>query len=240
MTTARNQAFALSALALALAMAFPTQARITRIDITSTEPAFGGTTFGAIGAYEKLRGKAYGEVDPLDPRNAVITDIELAPRVNGKVQYSMDIYILKPANLANGNHKVFVEVNNRGNKLYADFNRSAGGNNPTTAADAGDAFLMHKGYSVAWNGWDVSAAPGGDRLTITVPVATNPGGVTITGPSYEYIVFDNATTLSSTLAYAAATTDKSQARLTVKQHLTDTPVTIDAGGLAYTPPAGHG
>ncbi len=238
MAIARNHGFALSALALALALAFPTQARITRIDITSTEPAFAGTTFGSVGAYEKLRGKAYGEVDPTDARNAVITDIELAPQVNGKVQYSMDIYILKPVDLSKGNHKVFMEVNNRGNKLYADFNRSGGANNPTTAADAGDAFLMNKGYSIAWNGWDPSAAAGGDRLTITVPVATYPGGVTITGPSYEYIVFDNATTLSYSLTYAAATTDKSQARLTVKQHLTDPAVVIDASGWDYTTPAG--
>jgi hypothetical protein len=222
-----------------------TEARLTRIDITSVEsPTFKdpltgvAKTFGDVGAYEKLRGKAYGEVDPRNPQNAVITDIELAPLIGDKVTYSMDIYILKPVDLGKGNGKLFMEVNNRGNKLYADFNRSSGGNNPTTAAHAGDAFLMHQGYSLAWNGWDISAAPGGDRLTISVPVATNPDGSTITGPSYEYIVFDNATTLSSTLAYPAATLDKSRARLTVKQHLRDMPVEIPASGWDYTSPAG--
>jgi hypothetical protein len=211
------------------------QARITSIEITSIErPTFGGTTFGTVGAYEKLRGKAHGEVDPTDRRNLLITDIELAPRTDrGKVKYSMDIYILKPVNLEQGNRKLFMEVNNRGNKLYADFNRSSGGNNPSTAAHAGDAFLMHQGYSLAWNGWDISAATGGDRLTITVPVATNPDGSTITGPSYEYIVFDNATTVSSPLAYAAATLHKSQASLTVKQHLRDPAVEIPASGWNY-------
>ena len=154
------------------------QARITKIEIdcalsqapsvcAGQGPTFEGRTFGpngSVGAYEKLRGKAYGEVDPRDPQNAVITDIELAPRnTRGKVEYSMDIYILKPVNLRQGNRKVFMEVNNRGGKLFGSFNRSGGGNNPTTAADAGDAFLMHQGYSLAWNGWDISAAPGGDR-----------------------------------------------------------------------------
>lgn len=215
------------------------EARITRIDITSSEsPTFGGTTFGPVGAYEKLRGKAYGEVDPLDPRNALITDIEFAPRnAGGKVEYSMDIYILKPIDLNKGNRKLFMEVNNRGGKLFGGFNGSGGGNNPTTAADAGDAFLMKRGYSMAWNGWDISAPPGGDRLTISVPVATN-GGVPFTGPSYEYIVFDNGTTLTSTLAYAAATVDKSQATLTVRQHLTDPAITIPATGWEYTSAAG--
>jgi len=216
------------------------EARITRIEITSIEsPTFEGRTFGSVAAYEKLRGKAYGEVDPDDPRNAIITDIRLAPRNGGgMVEYSMDIYILKPIDLSKGNHKLFMEVNNRGNKLFADFNRSSGGNNPTTAADAGDAFLMNQGYSIAWNGWDISAASGGDRLTITVPVATNPGGSTITGPSYEYIVFDNSTTMTSTLAYPSATLDKSQATLTVRQHLTDPAAPIPDSGWEYTSAAG--
>ena len=236
----RRSPIVLAIAAVAVLAAPVVEARITRIEITSVEsPTFGGTTFGAVGAYEKLRGKAYGEVDPADPQNAVITDIELAPRNgDGKVEYSMDIYILKPQNLGQGNRKLFMEVNNRGNKLYADFNRSSGGNNPTTAAHAGDAFLMHQGYSLAWSGWDISAAPGGDRLTITVPVATNPDGSTITGPSYEYIVFDNSTTLQSVLAYPAATLDKSQARLTVKQHLRDAPLDIRSTGWDYTTPAG--
>jgi hypothetical protein len=242
------------ALAVAAALGLSAQfaeARITSISIDcsrsqsptfcaapNNSPTFGGTSFGAVGQYEKLRGTATGELDPLDPQNAVITDIELAPRIGGKVQYSMDIFILKPINLNQGNHKLFVEVNNRGNKLFADFNRSSGGNNPTTVAHAGDAFLMHQGYSLAWNGWDISAAPGGDRLTISVPVATNPGGATITGPSYEYIVFDNATTMQSTLAYAAATLDKSQATLTKRQHLTDPATPIVASGWEYTSAAG--
>ncbi len=235
-----NQKTTLWALMAILLIPALVEARITRIEITSTEsPTFEGRTFGTVGAYEKLRGKAYGEVDPADPRNALITDIQLAPRnAGGKVEYSMDIYILKPVDLENGNHKLFVEINNRGNKLFADFNRSSGGNNPTTAAHAGAAFLMNQGYSMAWNGWDFGAAPGGDRLTITVPMATNPDGSTITDPSYEYIVFDNSTTMQSALAYPAATLDKSQAILTVRQHLTDPAEPIPDSGWEYTSTAG--
>jgi hypothetical protein len=230
-----------------IALAAPVaEARITRIEITSVEsptfkdPVTGvARTFGDVGAYEKLRGKAYGEVDPRDPQNAVITDIELAPRnTRGNVEYSMDIYVLKPVNLRQGNRKLFMEVNNRGGKLFGSFNRSGGGNNPTSAADAGDAFLMHQGYSLAWNGWDISAAPGADRLTITVPTAKNPDGTTITGPSYEYIVFDNATTETSALAYPAASLNKSGASLTVRNHLMDPPTPILATGWEYTSTAG--
>src|SRR5437667_1330265 len=231
----------LLALAAGVVLVAPSvEARITKIEITSVEsPTFEGRTFGSVGAYEKLRGKAYGEADPHDRRNRVITDIELAPRnARGNVEYSMDVYILKPVNLRDGNDKLFVEVNNRGNKLFGPFNGSGGGNNPTTAADAGDAFLMNQGYSLAWNGWDISAPAGNNNLTITVPVATHRDGSTITGPSYEYIVFDNATTATSTLAYPAATLDKSQARLTVKSHLREPATDIAASGWDYTSDAG--
>lgn len=229
----------LFAAAFAAVLATPlAEARITRIAIDpalSQSPTFEGRSFGSAGAYEKLRGKAYGEVDPREPQNAVITDIELAPRnARGKVEYSMDIYILKPVNLRSGNGKLFMEVNNRGGKLFGAFNGSGGGNNPTTAADAGDAFLMNQGYSLAWNGWDPSAPPGADRLTINVgaPLKRSDGS-DLSGPSYEYIVFDNATTTSSALAYPAATLDKSAATLTVRDHLMQAATPVPADGWSY-------
>ena len=210
-------------------------ARITRIEITHVEsPTFEGRSFGRVGPYEKLRGKAYGEVDPTDPRNALITDIENAPRhANGMVEYSMDIYILKPVDLRKGNHRLFMEVNNRGNKRFGDLNGSPSGNDPTTAADAGDGFLMDRGYSLAWGGWDIAAAPGNDRLTITVPVARHPDGSAIEGLSYEYITFDNDRTATATLTYPAATQDKGQATLTVRQFLNDPPVPISPSNWEY-------
>lgn len=211
------------------------QARIVRIEITNTQsPTFEGKAFGKVGAYEKLRGKAYGELDPNRPQNALITDIRLAPRnVRGMVEYVMDIYILKPVDLNRGNHKLFLEVNNRGGKLFGGFNKSSGGNDPTTAAQAGDGFLMNQGYTLVWNGWDPSAAPGNNNLTIRVPTAKNPDGSSITGSSYEYIVYDNVTSMSHALAYPAATLNKAQATLTIREHLQDSPTVIPANGWEY-------
>ncbi len=90
---------------------------------------------------------------------------------------------------------------------------------------------MNQGYSLAWNGWDPLAAPGGDRLTIKVPVATNPDGSSVTGRSYEYIVFDNATAASYSLAYAADT--RSSATLTMRRHLADPRIPIAPGDWKY-------
>src|ERR1700753_2853812 len=83
------------------------EAGIMKLDITSVKPAYGGKLFGNVGAYEKIKGKAYGEVNPASPQNAKITDIQLAPRnARGMVAYSTDIYILKPVDLTKGNHKL--------------------------------------------------------------------------------------------------------------------------------------
>ena len=210
-------------------------AHIVRIEITSVEsPTFEGRTFGGVGQYEKLRGVAYGEVDPTDGRNAVITDIEFAPRnARGMVEYAMDIYILKPINLAQGSHKLFMEVNNRGRKRFSGLNNSPDTNDPTTAADAGEGFLMQRGYTLAWSGWDTSAAAGDDRLTITLPLARNGDGTSITGPSYEYISASDGATMTYRLAYAASTLDERQATLTLRQFLNDTPVSVPQGDWEY-------
>src|SRR3977135_1510996 len=155
-------------------------ARITKIQITRTEsPTFEGTSFGAVGAYEKLVGRAYGEVDPKDPRNAVIVDITNAPKnARGMVEYDTDIYILKPIDNAKGNHRLWFEVNNRGNlPAYESMTEaSVDGNDPTKAADAGNGFLMRQGYTILEAGWDISAPNGGGGFHIRAPAGQKQTG----------------------------------------------------------------
>jgi len=181
---------AMIAAALVLGLAGSAEARITRIDITRVEsPAFGGASFGTVGTYDKLVGRAFGEVDPRDRQNAVIQDIELAPRnAHGMVEYSMDIYILTPHDPSRGNGTILYDVVNRGNKnALGIYNMgSAGGNEPTSA---GDGFLQNQGYTVVWSGWQADVAAGAGRLTLSVPVAHGKNGSTITGEVRgEYIV----------------------------------------------------
>src|SRR2546427_9678145 len=114
----RQGARLLTAVALLslLGMASTVEARITRIQITNIEsPTFAVASFGSVGQFEKLTGTAYGEVDPHHPLNAIIQDIDLAPRhARGMVEYSTDIYILKPIDMAKGNRRLFYHVVNRG------------------------------------------------------------------------------------------------------------------------------
>src|ERR1700712_3667392 len=94
----------LCALAGTAAVAPSAEARITKITIAGTEsPTFGGYSWPGVGQYQKIYGKASGELDPSDPKNAVIVDIGRAPlNANGKVAYSFDFYILKPIDLSKG------------------------------------------------------------------------------------------------------------------------------------------
>jgi hypothetical protein len=129
-------ALALGLLSL-IGAATPADARITSIVIaTKTSPVFSGQSFRSVGQYEQLDGTAAGELDPKDPLNMVIQDIELAPRNSrGMVEYSMDISILKPIDTSNGNHTILYDVVNRGNKGSPSLN--IGG----SATAIGDGFL---------------------------------------------------------------------------------------------------
>jgi len=181
-------------------------------------PTFGGLSFGSVGQYEKLRGTARGVLGPNDPRNKVIADIELATRnVDGMVEYSMDVFILKPINLANGNQRLFFDFNNRGQMRLGRLNQVDLTNDPSTAANAGDGFVMRHGFAVAANGWDFGAT-GTANMKISVPRLTG-----LPGPSYEYLVFDNATTTAASLTFPANSLVKSLAKLTVRARLDDTP-----------------
>src|SRR5437762_9389060 len=205
------------AAAVLLVAASAADAHITKLTIVQKEsPTFGGYSFPGVGQYEKLVGKGYGELDPNDPKNAAIVDIKLAPRnARGKVEYSFDFYILKPIDLSRGNHKVMYEPPNRGRKTYASLARFSGGNDPGSVTDPAvlaNAFLMPRGYTMVWSGWDVSAGNNGAGFNTRIggsagpstplPIAKNPDGSTITGPAYEYIVTSGSAAFP--LTYPAA------------------------------------
>ncbi len=223
------------------------EARITRIQITRVEsPTFDGASFGIVGQYEKLVGRAYGEVDPANSRNAVIADLGLAPtNAAGKVEYSTDIYILRPVVQSQGNRRVLFDMNNRGGKFALLYLNDGPGsfpqppNDPTTAADAGNGFLMRQGYTLVWSGWDATVTTGNSRLTLTVPIPRNADGSSIVGPSLEEFVIDNSATTTGFLSYTAASLDKSLASLSVREHYADPPTPIPASDWSYVNSSGN-
>ena len=207
----------------------PADARITNIVITTkTSPAFGGQSFGSVGQYEQLDGTASGEIDPRDPLNAVIQDIDLAPRNSrGMVEYSMDISIVKPIDTSRGNHTILYDVVNRGNKSSPTLN--IGG----SATSVGDGFLETEGYTLVWSGWEGDITSG---IRINLPVAKNPDGSAVTGSvRAEYILTIPASTIGVTAAppYEAIGTSNAGANLTKRVHQDDPKEPIDNGDWAF-------
>jgi hypothetical protein len=201
---------------IAIACVFPlaSRAEIVRFDVLERVPAFAGRSFGTVGTYERITARATFALNPADDRNAVITDLALAPRnADGKVEATADVVILRPTDPAHGNGTLLLEVPNRGRKLAPQlFDDSAqpGANNADKAEDAGIGFLHRQGYTMVWVGWqgDIPSKPG--QLAMTAPVIKN-----ITGPAREETIFDNTTSPArATLTWPAA--DPANLNVTVR------------------------
>ena len=201
-----------------------------------TSPTFDAASFGEVGPYEKLAGRIHGELDPADPLNAVITDLALAPRnARGMVEYASNFLIIRPVDASRGNHRLLLEINNRGNILvFGLLDDAARDNNyPGSAADAGNGFLLRQGYTIAEIGWDsVSPATpdqGGGHFVLDAPVARNLDGSEIVGRSLDEFVVDQIGTFSMPLTYPAANLDTADASLTVRAQVFDRPEFIPPG-----------
>ena len=170
------------------------EAHVTRMVVTSREVVANGMSFGDTGPYEKLRGTVFFEVDPGDPHNAVVFDLDKAPRNSrGKVEFSADFFILKPVDLERGNHGLLFEPSNRGSIfVLTRMNDARQLNNPTTAQDFGNGFLMRQGYTVAWVGWEADVLRELDPLSINFPNLTVNVPIAIEGskPISERILVD--------------------------------------------------
>src|SRR5579864_363625 len=141
-----------------LAVLVPAGARaeVTRVEISSRQDVLGGKAFGTVGAYEKLSGKVYFAVDPNNAHNKIIADLDKASRNSqGKVEFSADLFILRPKDPSHANGVALFDVVNRGNKgLLGVFNRAKGSSDPTAEADFGDGLLMREGYTLVAVGWE--------------------------------------------------------------------------------------
>ena len=154
-----------------------TFAEVTRVTVTSRTTVAGGQSFGATGPYERLVGRIEFALDPADPHNVGLVDLNHAPRdSDGRVRFSSDLHVLRPTDPSKGNGVLLFEVANRGRRtLLGRFNRAEGrSNDPTFDVDFGDGLLMRDGYTLVWIGWEIDVpAP---LLRIEAPPALLPAG----------------------------------------------------------------
>ena len=207
-------------------LATPLVARVDRVDI-ATRADLGPH-------FEKIAGTVHFALDPKNPHNTVIVDLDKAPRnAAGEVEFTADFYAIRPK--MNGNGTLFVEISNRGGKGFlakAD---------PTAEADIRDRFLFDRGYTVAWIGWQFDVRPEPGRVTLHAPVA--PG---ITGKVRSDFIVDKAVdehTVSHVIqgsvggtGYPAADIKDRSAVLTERDAPTAVRRTIPRGKWRFTDP----
>jgi tannase/feruloyl esterase/alpha/beta hydrolase family protein len=179
------------------------RAQIVRIEITSREPMNNGQAVGSVGPFELIRGKVHGELDPKDPHNTIIQDLDLAPRnARGKVEYVATFALAKPVDMAKAARVLLYQVVNRGN---------------------GQAVVSREGYISLVSGWQGDVIPAANNQTIVVPIARNRNGSAITGPVIArfYDVPDGTksalirlASLGTAQPYPPAGLDQPDARLT--------------------------
>ena len=137
------------------------RAEVTRIEIVSREAANGGRPIGKAGAFEILRGRAHGEIDPRDAHNTIIQDLALAPRnARGRVEYVATFALARPVDLSKGARVLLYQVVNRGN---------------------GQVTIGEEGYISLISGWQGDVVPTPQNQTIQVPIARRADGSPMTG-----------------------------------------------------------
>jgi Alpha/beta hydrolase domain len=111
--------------------------------------------------YDRIAGRVYFAVDPALAVNRAIVDLEKAPRnSDGLVEFSADLLLLKPKN---PNGTILLDIPNRGNR-------------PAVGAFSED-FLMERGYTVAWIGWQFDVPDAANLLRLYAPLAKGVRGL---------------------------------------------------------------
>ena len=190
---------------------------VTSIDIKKRGSYAGGMTFGDAGAYEQLNGTVHFAVDPAGPANSLITDLELAPRnTAGRVEFSADFMIVKPVDPGKGSHKLFFDVVNRGNPLSLKNINSAPDSDPV---GPGNGFLMRRGLTQVWCGWQHDGPPEPGTLRIKVPNAVDADGrIAVTFQPNEAITTQMLSDRGHQ-PYPANGLDQPEAQLTVQDYV---------------------
>jgi hypothetical protein len=207
---------------LALCLAGLSPAALLRIEVSERSDVLGGKSFGSAGPYERLIGKAYFAVDPSNPANKIISDIDKAPRnEKGLVEFSADLYVLKPRDPAHGNGAALFEVSNRGTKgMLSMYDRAAGALDPRTEEQFGDDFLLKHGFTLVWLGWQFDVPQREGLMRLYAPIARD-GQDLITGVVRSEWVLDSKQTSNSLadrehVPYPALDPDDPKLTLTVR------------------------
>ena len=178
---------------------------------------------GPAGAFKRISGRAYGELDPLSPLDANIQDIQLAPKnAAGKVEYVATFQLVMPPDVAKMSGLMWHNVPNRGGRVTI------------VPAERG---VGDVGLSSGWQGDNAGQTAhtlvGQD--IVMVPIAKHADGSKIRGEVLGRIVNRSGPesqpilAQTSPLPYQPANLDTKKATLTaIKRETVDGVVLIDS------------
>jgi hypothetical protein len=147
-------------------------AELVRFDISARRDIAGTT-------YERIEGRGHFVVDPSNPRDRLIVDLDKAPRTaGGRVEFTADLYVLRPK--TGGNGVALVDVVNRGRKTIFSLSREGRPIAPTDA-EVGDGFLTGRGFTIVCVGWEFDVPARDGLLRLDAPAAAEAHGGLITG-----------------------------------------------------------
>jgi hypothetical protein len=150
----------------------PLNARVVRVEVASRQDVLNHKTFGAAGEYERITGRVYFSVPAAHPHNRRIVDLANAVNLaNGEAAFSADFVAIRPKDPKKSNGSMLLEIPNRGNTRIVSL---VDGGNWDLSGDAGDAWLLRNGYTVAALGWQWDA-PGPGALRLYAPIAKEHG-----------------------------------------------------------------
>jgi hypothetical protein len=215
----RRRPLTLLAMAMSAALATPAgpaQARVTRIvvdDVQPLAPAAGQTI-----SYQQISGRAFGELDPRDPLNAIIQDIELGRDVDGMVRYEASFVLTKPVDMNQASGLLWHDVPNRGSPIVINVAERNFGDIGLASAWQGDNAAINTSNGTAIR---PNMLVGG-RHFVRVPVARNADGSPVTGNVFGRIVnrsgLDSQRLIVQTnpVPYLPASLDTTKARLVTR------------------------
>ena len=182
---------------LALLLASTAWAEVVRIEVDSRVELADGAAWGLAGSYERITGTIYFAVDPNNPANRIIRDIDLAPRnADGMVEFSANFSLLKPRDVTRGNGTVLYQVSNRGGKGMLRYFNRGGSSDGMTVDQMGDGFLMREGFTLLWLGWQFDPPQRDGLMRLMAPIATE-GGEPIQGVVRSEIIVTRPTAVRS-------------------------------------------
>jgi hypothetical protein len=213
-----------------------------KIRVEAIEPFADGRGFGEAGPYLRIWGVATGELAPAAPQNAVIVDLDRAPRnARGGVEYETDFFILRPEDPGRTSGVLVYDVTNRGSKRIFQLLDDApsvpvdAANDPKTAREAGIGFSLGRGYSLVWSGWDPGAPAANNSLGARFPTAMEDGRPVTGRIRHEFHIGTRTPGKGDIvrLPYPSVSTDTCRARLTVRDRERDTRTEIPADAWEF-------